>query len=290
MSENNTEQNSESLSFYQKKLEELISKKKNLIMQKDELNKSLDSNFDKLNKNLEEKKVLASEINKIKVEKIDPINKEINEIRKDLPKKEDKQNVKDPNYMSPGRLKHEIEELEFSIETIPMSIKKERAVMDKIKSLKNQLNKMSDEREERKVVNTKYSELKEKFDIRNEASNLIKEIKTKLEKLDSDRDELKKLVKKDKDQKNAINKNLDELKIEFNSIENKLGDKLKNLSTKLNKPKPKRQNKAQHTIKKPQVNPEIAVKIKVIEEKIKNKEKLNTQDLIFYQTYSTQID
>ncbi|MBI2670492.1 hypothetical protein HYX18_00730 [Candidatus Woesearchaeota archaeon] len=185
----------------------------------------------------------------------------------------------------PERIMKLIASLEQKIEIEAIPFDKEKNIMEKINALKKQYSNFSEFKkiiDEHNKISANIMEYKEKA---NEHHSMLKKAQT--ENKDNNYHILeisKKIIKLGKD-KDVAFKNFIDYKGSFKNTNDKLKEKLMNLNELKNNEYRKKQeilNKKEQKIKTI-----LDKKIKTIEEKIKNKQKLTTEDLIVYQKSSS---
>jgi len=236
---------------------------------------------------------LISQIKKIKFSK-DKDTKEIQELKqarekynkevKELIVKYKELNEKKRKFMKdkkinfdPAKLIERISELEFKIETEGVSFEQEKKIMTQIKQLKKQLDEAGD-------VQKVFGELNTLSDKINKAKALADDAHNKLrDQLKGDRssyDDFLKLTKQINDlkkkQESAFNKFI-ESKNKFSDINQQLKDKLKD-AKEININDQMVKHKAEAKV--------LEEKTKEVEEKLKKKKKLTTEDLLVFQNSS----
>lgn len=203
--------------------------------------------------------------------------KAVKELNKEKKKIVEKYNIKG----DPSKIHSEIERLELKIQTEPMSFDKEKKIMDAIKKLKKQ-------KENAEEVSNVWSKI-----------NIISK---EIDELDKQRNDLHEKIQNwaNESQKNheamiEISKKIDSLKIsekekfdrflkekerftEVNSLLKEKLQKLAELQGTFDQEKKKRIEE-----KKKREQDFIESKEKEIEEKMKKKEKITTEDLLFFQ-------
>jgi len=182
---------------------------------------------------------------------------------------------------SPGKIKKEIEDLEFKLQTEPMSFEKEQRMRKQIKAQQKILLEFEDQfkaTKELREVSNKTSSLKKRAngihkeiqDIAQESQNIHEELIIKSKEVD----DLK--VKEEEAYKKFL-----ELKEEFNKINSELQDKHKVFHESKQKD---RESKVQAAKKKAKEDEKtIKEKTKEVEEKISKRKKLTTEDLLILQ-------
>lgn len=191
--------------------------------------------------------------------------------------------------ISPDQILKSIQRLEYSVETEALTPKKEQEMMEKIKDLRKQY----DSTKGNKELMGNYTELRKKF---NTINKEIEEVKGKMQqkadvsqekheqilKLYSDIDKLKEDLK-------SVEKEFKDRKADYTEVYNKLAEiKLKlriNTPSEKDKKQKKRKEQAEVKVKaRAKDKKELESLQKRVMEKIKNKEKLTTDDLKILQS------
>lgn len=234
-----------------------------------EVRKNRDENEGKIKEFLTTRDTFNAEVHRLISEV-----KQISTQKKELFKKH---NIKyDPLY-----LKEQIKKLEFSIETEAYTFKKEKEVMEQIKALRKAYDQASSVNEivseESKISNT-IEETRKKAD---EAHENYKKLAEENKKLLM---EFTELVKKVNEIKRMQKEALDEFikfKNDFTQQSSLLKDKLNHIR-KIREDVDKKRQGIQET-QKAEEKKILDEKAKQVEEKIKLKKKLTTEDLLAYQ-------
>lgn len=222
------------------------------------------------------RKKLNAEI-KDKIVKI----KELNDKKTEILKKHSIQ-------QDPVKLKREIEQLEFTIETTPMGIEKEQRFMKQLKSLKASYAKVG----EVSGVFSESNTLSKDIDkLKKEADNIHKQIQNdagtsqkrheSMIGISKDIDDLKK-------QEKELHDKFMEKKQEFNEINIKLKDLLKDSSDKGEKVRAVKKKAAAK--KKDEFKKDLAEKSREVSDKVKKGKKLTTEDLLLFQAVGNDKD
>ncbi len=182
------------------------------------------------------------------------------------------------NY-NPLALKEKIDKIEIKIQTEVISFEKEKKLMAEIRKLKTdfknsgelfviqeKIEKLSkDIREEREKANSYHNKIKEILNCNKEENKGFKDLFRQLDKLRKSQEDKQKEV-------DEINKNSENLSLELNTNLIEIG--------KIN-PSFRESNKKE--ARKKEEERIIEEKSKIVEEKIKNRVKLTTEDLIVMQ-------
>ncbi len=278
-----TNQTAEDASILKEKLTSLNNEKESWFSKKAVFSDSIKKNIGEIKTLKNKRNELTTKVKTLKKER-DELNKEISDNVKSIVK-EKKESGPVPEIkgikISPGKLKKEVEQLEFKLQTEPMGFEKEQRMRKQIKAhqkvlveFEGQFKATKDLRE----ISNKTSSLKKRAnaihkeiqDIAQESQNIHEQLISKSKEVD----ELK--VKEEEAYKKFL-----ELKEEFNKINLELQDKHKVFFEK------KQKNKQEKfaAVKKKQKEDEktLKEKAKEVEEKITNKKKLTTEDLLILQ-------
>ena len=255
-------------------LDKINSQKEEWFKKKEYLKKELNSLIDKIkvirtgrdnsNKDIKQLKQERDKYNSQVRDLIKQV-KQLNQEKKQLPQKSDSKN-------NLSFLKKQIEKLEQSIETEGYTYKKEQAVMDQIKKLKKEFKELSIVNE----VASKIKVLSKEIDVaRKKADEFHKKI---VDLADKGEHKLFKETSKNineikKIQEDAFAKFI-EFKNEFTKINNALKNKLNEFS---------KQRKIFDDIKSQKKKNSAKNISKDIEEKLRSKKKLTTEDLLMLQ-------
>lgn len=244
-------------------------------MLKESINKikSLKSNNDSFNSRVENLKderekynsIVKSLINKIKV------------LEKQKEEFISKNNIK----VFPSKIKEQIEALESSIETEAYTFDKEKKIMKRIKDLKVVYNKTSGLNNLLEELNKISQLIEENHSLADNCHIKVLEIIKENKKSFDDIISMSKEIQDLRKQKDNFFEDFRKHKLDFSGLNNKLKEKLLEISSlqwkleesykEFNKSRKERQEEL------------IKEKAKLIEEKIGKKQKLTTEDLIFFQ-------
>ena len=264
-----------------KKFKEANEKKEFWFNKKEELKKTLNEKIKHIKDFKSQKDNSNIEIQKLKEER-DKLNKKVKllvEKFKKLNKEKLNAYKKFKVKVEPEKIRSKINQLEEQIET-ETSFKKEKALMEEIKTLKKTYEEVAEVAEISKKVRKLDEEIK---DYKSKADGFHKQIKDLMK--DKNYSQFmglsKEIVKIKKEQEDAFQKFID-----YKNEYNKLG-----LVLKVSKPKKKRHKKTvvktDNTQKKR--NKELLKKkSKEVEEKLSKKKKLTTDDLIAFQGASDE--
>lgn len=228
-----------------------------------------------------------SEVENLKKER-DKHNASVKELIakiKDLDRQKEEVLIKNNIKIPPSRLKGDIERLESSIETEAYSFDKELKVMKRIKELKSLYNKTS-------VLNDIFEEMDKTSKIINENRSVADNHHKKIIQLISENKKsfddfigLSREIELLKEQQNSAFEEFKSQKSKFIEINNTLKEKLLDISVLQSKI-----NEVYNEIdlnRKEKQESIIKERAKYVEEKISKRQKLTTEDLIFFQGFSS---
>ncbi|MFT4260974.1 MAG: coiled-coil protein [Candidatus Woesearchaeota archaeon] len=265
----------EDVSSLKKKLDELNQQKEEWFSKKAEIGLQIKNKINLIKDLKKERNTLTNEVRDLK-KKRNTLNKKISEKIKDIV------GVERPTLkgkkVSPGRLKKEIDDLEFKLQTVPMKLESEQKLMKRLKELKKQYSefkKVKETSESFKKVSKETDDLK---DDANKFHEVLQEKADKSQEIHEKLVEESKLVDALKEEEDVAYKKFLEYKKEFTELNSQLKDTFKSMRTE--HVKAKSEKKAQ--IKK-QNEKVIEEKAKDVEEKISKKKKLTTEDLLIMQ-------
>ncbi|MDD5331378.1 MAG: hypothetical protein PHE43_00965 [Candidatus Nanoarchaeia archaeon] len=259
------------------KLNSINAEKETWFAKKEELKKVLAENITKAKAIQDKKKEIDKELKNIKKER-DKFNAEVKIIAEELKKvSEEKRKVRFDK--EDKNIKETIERLELSIQTDVLSFSKEKATMVKLKELKDKLKKSNTQTN----LNEKYINLRKDFKDKRKIAN---DFHSKLEELRNNESysEFLKISKEinriKKEQEDAFD-NFIKFKKEFSILNNDLKEKLLQLKvSQAEIPRPQIIKRPKRVFeKREEPNEFIEGRKREIEQKIKNKKKLTTEDL-----------
>ncbi|NTV23405.1 MAG: hypothetical protein HGA85_03450 [Nanoarchaeota archaeon] len=271
------------ISVLRTELNELNDKKEELFGQKDKFSKQIVALINEIKTLKRERDEFTQKVRSLKEER-KLVNDEIRDESEVLKKLADEKDLlRKDNQIggNPEQIKKKIEELEFKIETEGMSFDKEKKVMQKINEFKKELD------------GTKgFSELFEKLKVsRNKIRDLRKKANTihraVQENAKNSQDRHEKLL--------ALSKEIDQLKTneselyskflsakeDFNKVNDSLKEKLVGINS-INEEIKKQKQKVKAETKEKETKT-LAEKSKQVDDKIKERKKLTTEDLLIYQ-------
>ncbi|MFH1210314.1 MAG: hypothetical protein V1645_00175 [archaeon] len=246
----------------QKEVQGLIAGIKQIKSEKDGFNKELFEMKDTRDRYNSEVKSLVAEIKKLNNDKKDFL-------------------AKNKLSFDPARLKEKIQGLEESIETEAYSFEKEKKIMDEIKRLK----KTYDEASKINEIFKKTDDVSKKIEVAkakaDEAHNKFRELSgTNKEGYHAFIEASKSINEKKKEQEAAYRKFL-ELKKEFGVVNSQLKQKLVELKEMQSTVSGFKEDRKKD--RKSKEDKILKEKVKDVEEKLKKKGKLTTEDLIVFQ-------
>lgn len=223
--------------------------------------KGLKQKRDSINKELSLK---SSELEKLK--------KERSELAKSL-------DVKD----SPSRIKQQMERLEFKIETDTVSFEKEKELMKSIRGLKKSYDKASILEESNKKIKDAMGIVRQMKRDANEAHKAVQEKAKQSQALHEEILKISAEIDKAKSKEEEAFKKFSEFKNNFNAANAQLKEKLKSM----NEVKSRLDRIASERKERKMAVQESFLKSKedAVNEKIKRREKLTTEDLLVFQKF-----
>ena len=286
------EHSKEDIASLKAKVTDLNSKKEEWFNKKEELNKQISELVKILKAVNPEIEIEKEKENELK-SKRDDLNKIFREqltLSKDLVKERNSITNKFGRGSNPAALKSRLDKLEYTVETEAISMDKEKKLMREIKELRKavmEAGEVSDFKSQMSEISKKLTEAKEGADKHHEELKvLLNENKKKFKEylINS-----KKVNSLKKEQRQAFKKFI-EFKTEFAKLSAELNTALKEsgeqLPPKRKRIKKKRTNSSNdHYVKESFIDTAklIEEKVKEVEEKIRNKKKLTTKDLIAMQ-------
>ena len=262
----------EEVSSLKKKLDDLNESKEHWFAKKSEFGNQIKELIGRVKDLKKDRNSLTNEVKDLK-KKRDSLNKEIGinpAVKRTVVVNGRKVNV--------GKIKKEHDDLEFKIQTTPMSFDKEQKMMKRVKELRKQLDSAKKDKAE-KDESVKLS--KEAKEIKEKANNIHKSLKDKADKSQEIHETLiseSKKIDELKEQEESAYKKFFELKKTFTDLNNELKDKLRSIRDIQKKTKTNKKAK-----EKEQQKELIAEKAKDVEEKISKKKKLTTEDILILQ-------
>ena len=265
------------------KLNQINKQKENWLKKKDEINKEISSKIGEIKGSKHKRNDLTSQVKNLKKTRNDlnkQINEKINEIKKlkdDYKSACEKHNVQG----DPAKLKKDIESLEFKIETEPMKFDKEQKLRKEIKGLKKQYAELS-------AVTGVWDNVRKKSKdidvLKKEANQIHKKVQDMAKMSQGHHEELIGESKEIDDMKKAEEEAYQkffEYKKQFSDINDELKKKLDELKTIKDTLD---HNKVElDDLKKDKDTKAFKEKEKKVQEKVKKKAKLTTEDLLVLQ-------
>ena len=264
-------------------LNQLNDQKESLFHKRESSGKEISGLIRQVRSLRNERNKLTTDVKAAKVDRKglnDTINKKIDEIKKFA--KEKKETVKKHGMTEdPSKIKHEMERINYTLETSGLTFEKEQKLMKILKDMKrkyDEAKKISSIWDSSHALSTEIDSMKEKADAVHRA--IQQKAQLSQEKHETMIDSSKKIddLKKEEDE---TSKKITEKKKEMEDINGKLEEKLKvlaELSAKLQvEKKETRQEKEAQTRKL------LSDRIKDAEEKFRRGEKLTTEDILAMQ-------
>lgn len=226
---------------------------------------------------------LTGKVKDLKKER-DALNKEISEkvtLLKELKEKSGNVPFNSRDQKSPSQIKKEMEKLDYTLQTQPMSFKKEQQLMSQIKSLKKELLEMGDVNEDWKNVSQLQKEISRLRKLSNVAHKSIQD------NASNSQEKHEEVI--------GVSKEIDELKVQekeayekFKEYKQLFADKNSELKELL-----KQADELKELLESKNVEVEedkrrvealeVKKKAKIVNEKIKTGGKLTTEDLLIFQ-------
>ncbi len=272
-----------------KRLNELNEQKEVWFQKKEELNKEiavLIKSLKALNPEIEIQKVKERELRQQR----DVHNKQFLSSlsqSKNLVKNQRALTEKYGQGMSPTKLEERIQKLEYSIETEALSMTKEKKIMEKIRELKKVLGAVEtvgDFKAQMGEISKSLTEAKEQADVQHTAlKEHVKENKRRFREYLANS---KKVNQLKKEQRKAF-KQFVTFKTEFAKVNSALKEQMKKegIAPPKRKKNKKQPRKEVHKVKTSFIDTAkiIEEKVKVVEEKLRSKKKLTTEDILAMQ-------
>lgn len=269
-------------------LNELDKEKESWFRKKEDCFKKIRESIQKIKEDKAKRDSLTKEVKELK-SKRDSLNKDISaKLKKfDDIKKERTSLVKSLNIKeSPSKIKQDMEKLEFKIETEAMPFVKEQATMKKIKELKKIYGNASvlvEANAELKGASDGIRKLKKEA---NEAHKAIQEKASQSQVMHEDILKISAEIDKMKTEEEDAFKKFSELKAKFNEVNSQLKERLKamnELKEQLDKIDSSRREK-----RKQEQESFFKSKEEEVNQKIKRREKLTTEDLLIFQKFGRE--
>ena len=266
-------------------LNQIDDKKEEWFKKKEDCSKKIKDSIGHIKDDREKRNSLTKEVKDNK-EKREQLNKEVKEKiseAKELNKEKEKISKKHHIHEDPSKIKEQIERLEFKIETEGLSFEKEKGIMSIIKNLKK-----------------KYKESEKISNVWDQLHTKSKDIDLKKREAEEMHKKIQKTAKESQDKHEgmiALSKEIDGLKkeeeeafkrfIEFKTKFNEVNDKLKERLVELNNIKLEvdKHIKSKRLEKESKEQAILRNKEHSVEEKLKKREKLTTEDLLIFQKF-----
>ncbi|MBS3114776.1 hypothetical protein J4448_06780 [Candidatus Woesearchaeota archaeon] len=266
-------------------LNELDREKEQWFGKKDEISKKIKESIQKIKEGKTKRDYFTQEVKELKPKR-NSINKEITAKLKEFDnlKKEKISLAKSLDIKeTPSKIKQHIEKLEFKIETEAISFEKEKELMKKIKGLKKLYGESSIIEEVNKKMRNISDEIKK---MRKEANESHKSIQEKARQSQIMHEEILKIsaeIDKIKVDEEYAFRKFSEFKKKFNGVNEQLKEKLK----EMNHVKEQLDKISTEKKEKIRLEQELFLKSKedAVNEKIKRREKLTTEDLLVFQKF-----
>ncbi len=264
-------------------LNELDKEKESWFKKKHELSYRIKEAIQKIKDNKSKRDALTLEVKNLKPKR-DSINKELSSKSAGLDKlkKEKSELSKSLDIKeSPSRIKQQMEKLEFKIETDTVSFEKEKELMKKIKALKKDYDKIS-------ILHDSNKKVKEILDIArgmkknaNETHKLVQEKARKSQILHEEILKISSEIDGMKMEEEEAFKKFSALKSKFNeanSVLKKKLDEMNDVKNSLDKISSDKRDK-----RRQEIDSILKSKEEIVNEKIKKRQKLTTEDLLVFQ-------
>ena len=264
-------------------LNEIDREKELWFKKKEELSKNIRGSIQKIKDNKAKRDDLTRQVKELKPKR-DGINRDIASKSAELDKlkKEGSELAKSIDIKdSPSRIKQQMEKLEFKIETDTVSFEKEKELMKKIKELKKDYDKVSILEESNKKVSEVLDIFRRMKKEANEAHKLVQEKAKQSQALHEEILKFSAEIDKIKVDEEDAFKKFSELKKKFNEANSQLKEKLKVMNSlkssldKISSEKREKRREEQESF--------LKSKEEEVNQKIKRREKLTTEDLLVFQ-------
>ena len=264
-------------------LNELDKEKESWFRKKEEISSRIRAGIQKIKENKVKRDALTSEVKELKLKR-DSFNKEIkpkSDELESLKKEQDEASKKLDVRESPSRLRQQMEKLEFKIETDTVSFEKEKELMKKIKTLKKDYDKLSILQESNKNVREALDAVRK---LRRESNEIHKSIQEKAKESQVLHEEILKIsaeIDKFKAEEEDAFRKFSGLRKQLHEASSHLNDKFKlmdEVKSKLDKIQLDKRD-----IRKREEESFLKSKEEEVNEKIRKKQKLTTEDLLVFQ-------
>ena len=269
-------------------LNELNREKESWYKKKGDISAKIRASIQKIKESKLRRDALTKEVKELKPKR-DTINKDISSRSSDLDKlrKEKTELARELDVIdSPSKIKDAIEKLEFRIETEAISFEKEKGIMKKIKELKKLYNNSKDVQEVDKAAKNSAGIIRS---MRNEAKDAHHSIQEKARHSQLLHEEILKNsaeIDKMRIEEGDCFKKFSEFKKKFNETNAQFKEQLKAMDAiesqldKINLEKKEKRRQEQESF--------LKSKEEAVNEKIKRKEKLTTEDLLVFQKFGKE--
>jgi len=178
------------------------------------------------------------------------------------------------NIIPSSKIKEQIKQLEFSVQTEVIGFDKEKSIMKRINQLRAEYNKIKEIEAEFDALPQLRKELKESRDIGNAVHKKVQALAEESSRIFKDLTEMSQEISEIKTRRNTIQTLLQSLKMQIDMLNRSLSTMLKKWSVSARKITSARDKKDFDIIKK---------KTDEVMEKLRTKKKLTTADLLVMQ-------
>lgn len=266
-------------------LNELDSEKESWFKKREEFSKKIREDIQKIKDKREKRDALAKDIKELKPKR-DELNRSIAARAKESESLK-KEKIGLANSLgikeTPSKIRHDIEKLEFKIETSAMPFDKERELMKRIKELKKMHSAASVFNDFNEKIKAADDEIKKMRRSANETHKLIQEKAGQGQAIHQEILDISAEVDKIRVEEESAFKKFSELKAKFNEANAQLKGKLKamdEIRNSLDNIGSERRER-----KRMQRESFLRSKEDEVNEKIKRGEKLTTEDLLVFQKF-----
>ena len=264
-------------------LNELHKEKESWFEKKKELSKKIIENIQKVRDSKAKRDALTREVKQLKPKR-DSMNKTVSSKVSELNKLKDERNKLSKSLEitdSPSRIRQQMDKLEFRIETEPISFEKEKEIMKKIKRLRKEYDAariLNEANKKNRSASDEFRKMKrEAYDAHKSVQEKAHESQAAHEDILKISAEIDRLIGEEED---AFKKFL-EFKKQFNEMNSQFKIKLKetnSIKDELDKISSEKRDR-----KKAEVESFLKSKEDAVNEKIKKRQKLTTEDLLVFQ-------
>src|SRR3989338_1236279 len=264
-------------------LDELDREKESWFKKRDDCSKRIRESIQKIKENKSKRDYLTNEVKELKPKR-NSINKgisaklnEFDSLKKEKTALARSLGIKD----SPSRIKNQMDKLEFKIETDTVSFEKEKELMKKIKVLKKDYDKLSILKESDKNVRVALDAVRK---LRKESNEFHKSIQEKAKQSQILHEEILKIsaeIDKIKAEEEDAFRKFSDFRKQFHEASSQLNGKFKlmdEVKSKLDKIQLDKRD-----IRKREEESFLKSKEEEVNEKIRKKQKLTTEDLLVFQ-------